>query len=383
MAKPAAAAAAATRKPSAAPTVALTLALALASAGLLLLLLRLSPSSPSPTPHPHRRLRLRARARAHAHEHHQIPFDPVVAGLERRLEDREWERLAAAGLHAPGMEAAPVPEDLDLSDDGEDYLNDAARFNVTRRVEELFPRIDVAPADGAVTGDELAAWNLASARREVLHRTARELELHDRDHDGRLAFGEYERPSWAWRFDDHNSTNDGVGWWKEEHFSAADMDDDGFLNLTEFNDFLHPADTANPKLIHWLCKEEVRERDKDNDGKLNFQEFFSGLFYSIRHYDDEGITDDTGGSDAPAKKSFSHLDLDNDGLLSADELKPIIDNLHPSEHFYAKQQADYVILQADTNKDGLLSMKEMIDNPYVFYNALFTENDYEFHDELR
>jgi len=30
-----------------------------------------------------------------------------------------------------------------------------------------------------------------------------------------------------------------------------------------------------------------------------------------------------------------------------------------------------------------LSMKEMIDNPYVFYNALFTENDYEFHDELR
>jgi len=196
MAKPAAAAA--MRKPSAAPTVALTLALALASAGLLLLLLRLSPSSPSPTPHPHRRLRLRARARAHAHEHHQIPFDPVVAGLERRLEDREWERLAAAGLHAPGMEAAPVPEDLS---DGEDYINDAARFNVTRRVEELFPRIDVDPADGAVTGDELAAWNLANARREVLHRTARELELHDRDHDGRLAFGEYERPSWAWRFD--------------------------------------------------------------------------------------------------------------------------------------------------------------------------------------
>nr|CAB3449370.1 unnamed protein product [Digitaria exilis] len=351
MAKPAAAA----RKPSAASTVALRLALALASAGLLFLLLRLSPSSPSPTPHPHRRLRLRARTHdAHARHHHQIPFDPVIADLERRLEDREWERLAAAGLHAPGMEAAPVPEDLSdgEADADEDYINDAARFNVTRRVEELFPKIDVDPADGAVTGDELAAWNLANSRREVLHRTARELDLHDRDHDGRLAFGEYKRPSWAWRFDGTYI-------------------------------FLHPADTANPKLIHWLCKEEVRERDKDNDGKLNFQEFFSGLFYSIRHYDDEGITDGTGGSDAPAKKSFSHLDLDNDGLLSADELKAIIGNLHPSEHFYAKQQADYVISQADTNKDGQLSMKEMIENPYVFYNALFTEDDYGFHDELR
>jgi calumenin len=56
-----------------------------------------------------------------------------------------------------------------------------------------------------------------------------------------------------------------------------------------------------------------RERDKDNDGKLNFQEFFSGLFYSIRHHDDESSTEYYNGSDAPAKKSFSQLDLDNDG----------------------------------------------------------------------
>jgi calumenin len=188
---------AATRKHSAASTVALTLALALASAGLLFLLLRLSPSTPSPNPQQHRRLRLRSGARATR----QIPFDPVIAELERRLEDREWERLAAEGLHAPGMEAAPVPEDLTDGEAGEDYINDAVRFNVTRRVEALFPKIDVDPADGLITVAELAAWNLASARREVLHRTARELELHDRNHDGRVAFSEYERPSWAWRFD--------------------------------------------------------------------------------------------------------------------------------------------------------------------------------------
>ena len=36
---------------------------------------------------------------------------------------------------------------------------------------------------------------------------------------------------------DNNSTNDGMGWWKEGHFNAADVDDDGFLNLTEFNEY--------------------------------------------------------------------------------------------------------------------------------------------------
>ncbi|KAI3472878.1 hypothetical protein Pfo_031029 [Paulownia fortunei] len=49
-----------------------------------------------------------------------------------------------------------------------------------------------------------------------------------------------------------------MGWWKEEHFNASDADSDGLLNITEFNDFLHPADTNNPKLLLWLCKEEIR-----------------------------------------------------------------------------------------------------------------------------
>jgi hypothetical protein len=45
-------------------------------------------------------------------------------------------------------------------------------------MEELFPMIDVHPAADTITHDEVAVWNLAKVRREVLHRTTRELELH-------------------------------------------------------------------------------------------------------------------------------------------------------------------------------------------------------------
>lgn len=37
---------------------------------------------------------------------------------------------------------------------------------------------------------------------------------------------------------DDNSTGDQVGWWKEDHFNASDVDGDGLLNLTEFNEYV-------------------------------------------------------------------------------------------------------------------------------------------------
>lgn len=36
---------------------------------------------------------------------------------------------------------------------------------------------------------------------------------------------------------ENNTTNDGMGWWKETHFNASDVDGDGLLNLTEFNEY--------------------------------------------------------------------------------------------------------------------------------------------------
>ncbi|PWA78468.1 calcium-binding EF hand family protein [Artemisia annua] len=284
------------------------------------------------------------------------------------------------------MEAQPEWEDFI---DAEDYLNDEHKFNITHRLVLLFPRIDVDPADGFVSEHELTQWNLEQSQREVLHRTQREMELHDKNKDGLVSFHEYSPPSWV-RDTDNNSFGYDMGWWKEEHFNASDADGDGFLNLTEFNDFQHPADTKNPRLIQWLCKEEVRERDTDKDGKVNFKEFFHGLFDLVRNYDEESHNSshesNNDALESPARKFFAELDKDADGFLSDVELLPIIGKLHPSERYYAKQQADYIISQADTDKDGRLSLTEMIDSPYVFYSAIFNEDDeedYEYHDEFR
>ncbi|XP_072961672.1 uncharacterized protein [Typha angustifolia] len=343
-------------------------------------------SAPATRPYrSHRRLKLRSSfsfspsppATAGSGAAHTIPFDPIISEIELRREDREWERAHyPEEKPAPGMESAPEWKEFG---NAEDYINDEDHFNVTSRILLLFPKVDVAPTDGFITPEELAAWNLVQAQNDVMHRTKRDMKLHDKNRDGFVSFDEYERPSWAGRIDDNDSANDGVGWWNKDHFNASDIDGDGLLNLTEFNDFLHPSDSANPKLIYWLCEEEVRARDKDNDGKLNFQEFFNELFNLVQNHHEAPHESE----EAPAKKLFSDLDQDKDGFLSAAELKPVIMNIHPSEHQYAKQQADYMISQADHDKDGRLSLSEMLENPYIFYNAIFSEDDYGFHDEFR
>ncbi|KAJ0094739.1 hypothetical protein Patl1_16431 [Pistacia atlantica] len=361
----------------------------------LLLLLFLSQSPKKAQNHRHRRLKLRSSFHFNSTRHEPVPFDPLVADIERIREDRHWEKQYMEHAHpelvshehepAPGHESQPEWEDFM---NAEDYLNDEEKFNVTNRLVLLFPKIDVQPPDGYISESELTDWNMQQAERDVMHRTQRELETHDKNRDGLVSFAEYEPPSWV-RNADNSSFGYDMGWWKEEHFNASDADGDGLLNITEFNDFLHPADSKNPKLILWLCKEEVRERDSDKDGKVNFKEFFHGLFDLVRNYDDEvhNSSDPSDDSmDAPARQLFSQLDKDGDGYLSDVELLPIIGKLHPSERYYAKQQADYIISQADTDKDGRLTLIEMIENPYVFYSAIFSdeeEDDFDYHDEFR
>ncbi|KAK1281598.1 hypothetical protein QJS10_CPB22g00776 [Acorus calamus] len=135
-----------------------------------LLVLLISTPSNNPSRLHHRRLKLRHPSSASAggdKKHDSVPFDPVISEIELRREDREWERQHysfPSSDHAPAAEAQPEWEDFI---DAEDYINDGTE------------------------------WNAKQAERETLHRTDRDLEVQDKNHDGFVSFKEYEPPGWA------------------------------------------------------------------------------------------------------------------------------------------------------------------------------------------
>ncbi|KAG8044953.1 hypothetical protein GUJ93_ZPchr0008g11880 [Zizania palustris] len=302
----------------------------------LIILLLLTSYSPRPGPRGrsiHRRLKLHPQKPAPSgagegeasggngdqkKQHHAAPFDPAVAELERRLEDKEWEREHYRILHGgDGEPDEHMKEWEEFLKEDEDFINDDERFNLAERIRALFPKIDLAPQDGFVSLEELTNWNFEQSRADQLHRSAREMELYDKNGDGIISFRDF----WEQHDQSHGEGNSlGFPWWKEEHFNASDADGDGFLNKAEFNDFLNPSDSKNPKITNLLCKQEIRQRDKDGDGKLNFEEYFHGLHDHIHGYDDENADISHIGNITVAKERFSKLDRDSDGYATGESI---------------------------------------------------------------
>lgn len=76
-------------------------------------------------------------------------------------------------------------------EDPEDYLNDEDQFNITNRLTVLFPLLDTNPHDGFVSVTELQDWHMLQGHKGIQHRTDREMEVHDKNHDGLVTFEEY------------------------------------------------------------------------------------------------------------------------------------------------------------------------------------------------
>ncbi|KAI3867322.1 hypothetical protein MKW98_001756 [Papaver atlanticum] len=316
-------------------------------------------------------------------------FDPLVAKIERSLEEESWSEKDQHDLE--NYYKSQIKHDWDTNpfsdipeEDPEDYFSEKGQLNIPGRLLILFPCLDKTPKDGVISFKELEAWNVWQATNRLNQRTLREMKEHDLDGDKFITLKEY-LPN---LFDNDNidmndKTHGKPGWWSEQ-FTNADIDGNGRLNFTEFNDFLHPEDSGNESIQQWMVKEKIQGMDYDKDGKLNFIEFNERAYDVYKNY----IEFENDGNNLPsAEEKFAELDVNMDKYLTVAELRPLTHHLNPGELSYARYFTKYLIQMADDDRDGTLSLNEMLNHPHIFYSTVIheselTDDDYT-HEELR
>ncbi|OMO93536.1 Calcium-binding EF-hand [Corchorus olitorius] len=257
-------------------------------------------------------------------------FDPLVTRIERTADEK------GGSYHGdPPQHISYVP----AVSDAYEYFNDDGSLNTTLRLVILFPMLDNAPPDNLISPNELAAWIDQQAINRLSYRTNKVMSWHDKNGDG----------------------------------------------VISFTDLLHPEDSDNENVQTWLLREKTKRMDEDHDGKLNFKEFLDHAFNIYKTYADF----ETASALVPtAEEKFLELDINKNKYLEMEELRPILRYLHPGELLYAKFYTNYLIKEADDNKDGKLSLEEMMNHEHIFYNTLYDsdndddDDDDDDHDEL-
>lgn len=132
-----------------------------------------------------------------------------------------------------------------------------------------------------------------------------------------------------------------------EKFKQADLNGDGFLDKTELPIAINP-DLHEPT-FHQTATEFVAKRDKNKDGELDSEEFWSDQGEGDRADDEE--------NKAVAQADFEKLDLDKNGKLSVDEIKP----WESGDHFTAEAMND-LVNTFDQDNDTHVSLKELVES---------------------
>ncbi|XP_013411557.1 45 kDa calcium-binding protein [Lingula anatina] len=162
-------------------------------------------------------------------------------------------------------------------------------------------------------------------------------------------------------------------------WAEADDDNDNKLTLEEFKNFMHPE--GSKKMTENMVRDILENLDSNSDGILSIDEFAA---LPGGELDEQFNTDEWKASDKrwqdERKTAFREvIDINKDGNLTKDELFEYVNPKNPNN---ARQEAENLIAIADGDKDGKLSLREVLNNPDLFYGSKMINAGRNFHDEF-
>lgn len=115
-----------------------------------------------------------------------------------------------------------------------------------------------------------------------------------------------------------------------------------------------------------VVEETLEDIDKDGDGRISESEYIADLYSP-----EDGPTQSVPEWVKREREQFKqYRDFNKDGYLDRTEVKEWI---VPTNFDHAEAEAKHLIFEADSNKNGVLSKEEILDNYDVFVGSQATD----------
>lgn len=266
---------------------------------------------------------------------------------------------------APDEDRQEYDHQAFLGKDQVKYFENLSPEESKQRLGIIYDKIDQ-DGDGMVTSKELEEW-IEYVQLRFIKRNVESQWVNYKGHEnGSLRWGHYKEKTYGQLADESDETVN-----KKFRFAShlkrdrkrwdkADQDNDGYLTIEEFTDFLHPEESNFMKDL--VIEETIEDIDKDNDGKISKAEYLKDL------WPEDGKEPDWL---ADEKDNFDkHRDKNADGFLDKEEVKAWI---LPDGYNHIVAETNHLIYASDENRDGVLSREEVLNNFEVFVGSQATD----------
>uniref|UniRef100_A0A0B7B4B9 Reticulocalbin-3 n=1 Tax=Arion vulgaris TaxID=1028688 RepID=A0A0B7B4B9_9EUPU len=216
-----------------------------------------------------------------------------------------------------------------------------------------------------IEAHELKEWVLESFRMLDREEAMEKLEDEDENNDGKVTFDEILHKQYGYSEEDLEDVqkeaedDDGANVFQlitddRNRFAVADVNKDGFLDETEYIAYFQPYDF--PYMYDVEMERAMKDLDKDTDGYISIQEFIG-----------ENSDEETRLSEMT---NFEELDKDKDGKLTPEELRPWA---LPDNNESAVEEVEHLLSICDDDKDGHLSIDEIVSKEDEFLRSTATD----------
>lgn len=288
-----------------------------------------------------------------------VPTDKKQRVVDKDLSDLEHEEN--------GEHNADYDHDAFLGHEDKKTFDQLSPEESKERLAIIVVKIDK-DGDGEVTEEELQEWIQHVQKRYIINDTDRMWKDHQPDEDNILSWDSYQKRTFGYA-DDPNVKGSRTEAYAEminrdkRRWNTADKNQDGRLSKEEFMDFLHPEDAAHMRDI--VVMETIEDIDKDKDGQIDENEYIVDMWPNRENADEEPewVKNE--------RKQFkNYRDKNKDGGLDKGEVR---DWILPENFDHARAESKHLIYETDDNKDGKLSVQEILDHYDLFVGSQATD----------